>query len=511
MTSSQICITATIILYLCFVILVGVWIGRRTKKSAEGFYLGGRGLGPLVTAMSAEASDMSSWLLMGLPGLAYLSGIADPGWTAIGLAVGTYLNFLLVAKKIRRYSVALDAITIPSFISKRYGEKKPVIMCIAALIILIFFVPYVASGLAAIGKLFNSLFGWNYLAAVIIGAVVIISYTTVGGFRAVATMDLIQSVIMTTALIVIVCFGVYQAGGVETVANNVRAIPGYLSMLQSHDVATGGAKPYGIVGIVSTLAWGLGYFGMPHILVRFMAIREEKELRLSRRIASIWVIISMAVAICIGMIGYGVSKAGKIPVLEGSASETVIVKIADLLSTYGVFPAIVAGLILAGILAATMSTADSQLLSAASALSENLLQDVFGVKLTEKQTMLAARLTVVGIAVIAVFLATDPNSSVFQIVSFAWAGFGATFGPAVLAALYWKRSNRQGVLCGLIAGGVMVFVWKFLVRPIGGAWNVYELLPAFLVAAVVIVVVSLATGKPDQAQMDQFEKVRKGE
>ena len=507
MTTAQISIMATIILYLCFVIVTGVMIGRRSKKSAEGFYLGGRGMGPLVTAMSAEASDMSAWLLMGLPGLAYLSGVADAGWTAIGLAVGTYLNFLLVARKIRRYSVKLDAITIPSFISKRYGEKKPVIMCIASLIILIFFVPYVASGLAAIGKLFNSLFGWNYLLAVIIGTVVIISYTSVGGFSAVATMDLIQSIIMTCALVVITCFGMYQAGGLSTVIANIQELPGYLSFVQTHDASTNTAAPYGLVTIVSTLAWGLGYFGMPHILVRFMAIRDENELKLSRRIASIWVVISMAVAICIGMIGYGVSEAGRIPALEGSASETVIVKIADLLSSYGIIPAIVAGLILAGILAATMSTADSQLLSAASAFSENMLQDVFGVKMTSKQTMLVARLTVIIIAVIAAFLATDPNSSVFQIVSFAWAGFGATFGPAILFALFWKRSNRQGILAGLVAGGVMVFVWKFCVRPIGGVWNVYELLPAFIVASAAIVVVSMLTPKPSADIEKIFDEV----
>ena len=507
MTSAQIAIMATIILYLCFVIVTGIMIGRRSKKSSEGFYLGGRGMGPLVTAMSAEASDMSSWLLMGLPGVAYLSGVADAGWTAIGLAVGTYLNFLLVAKKIRRYSVKLGAITIPSFISKRYGEKKPVIMCIASLIILIFFVPYVASGLAAIGKLFNSLFGWDYMVALIIGAIVIISYTSVGGFSAVATMDLIQSIIMTCALVVITVFGIVQAGGIDVVVENAKALPGYLSFSQIHDVSTGTAKAYPPLNMASMMAWGLGYFGMPHILVRFMAIRDENELKLSRRIASVWVVISMAVAVCIGMIGYSVSKAGRIPVLEGSNSETVIVQISNLLSTYGPIAAIVAGLILAGILAATMSTADSQLLAAASAFSENLLGDVFGVKLTTKQNMLVARITVVVIAVIAVFLATDPNSSVFKIVSFAWAGFGATFGPAVLFALFWKRSNRQGILAGLIAGGVMVFVWKFGISKLGGAFAIYELLPAFVFAAIVTVVVSLATPAPEQELIDVFEEV----
>lgn len=508
MTSAQICIMGTIILYLCFVIFTGVMIGRRSKKSAEGFYLGGRGMGPLVTAMSAEASDMSSYLLMGIPGLAYLSGVADASWTAIGLALGTYLNFLLVAKRLRRYSVRLDAITIPGFISKRYGEKKPVIMCISALIILIFFVPYVASGLAAIGKLFNSLFGWNYMAAVVIGAIVIISYTSIGGFSAVATMDLIQSVIMTTALCIIVVFGVVQAGGMDAVIAHAQTLPGFLRFNQTYNAATGAAEPYGVIRIISMLAWGLGYFGMPHILVRFMAIRDEKELTLSRRIAATWVVISMAVAVFIGIVGHAVSASGRIPFLEGSATETVIVQLSNLLSTYGIFPAIVAGCILAGILAATMSTADSQLLAAASAFSENMMQDVFGIKLTEKQTMLCARLTVVVIAVIAMFLASDPNSNVFQIVSFAWAGFGATFGPAILCALFWKRSTRQGIMAGLVAGGAMIFIWKFLIKPLGGIWNIYELLPAFLVALIAIVVVSLLTGKPDAEIEKVFDEVK---
>ncbi|MCI9121580.1 MAG: sodium/proline symporter [Oscillibacter sp.] len=509
MSTAQICIMATIVLYLCLVILTGILIGRRSKKSAEGFYLGGRGMGPLVTAMSAEASDMSSYLLMGIPGLAYLSGVADASWTAIGLAFGTYLNFLLVAKKLRRYSVRLDAITIPGFISKRYGEKKPVIMCIAALIILIFFVPYVASGLAAIGKLFNSLFGWDYMLAVVVGAVVIISYTSVGGFSAVATMDLIQSIIMTCALAVIVVFGIVQAGGLDAVLAHAQTLPGFFSFTETYNAASGAAEPYGFIRIISMMAWGLGYFGMPHILVRFMAIRDEEELTLSRRIAGTWVVISMGVAVLIGIVGHAVSAAGRVPFLEGSATETIIVSLSNLLSGYGIFPAIIAGCILAGILAATMSTADSQLLAASSAFSENLVQEVLGFKLTEKQTMLIARLTVVVIALIAIFLAADPNSNVFQIVSFAWAGFGAAFGPAILCALYWKRSNRQGIMAGLVAGGVMIFVWKFLVRPMGGALDIYELLPAFVVGLAAIVIVSLLTPAPSADVEKMFDEVQK--
>ena len=498
MTTQQILICLTIVLYLAFITCVGVYFNRRgSGANTDEYYLGGRKMGPLVVAMSAEASDMSGWLLMGLPGLAYLSGVAEPFWTAVGLAVGTYFNWLLVAKRLRRYSARLGAITIPGFFSRRYKDDRHIISCIAAVIIVIFFVPYVASGFKAIGTLFSTLFGVEYHITMLVGAAIIIVYTVLGGLAAVATIDLIQSVVMSIALISIVCFGIIQAGGWDQVVFNAQGMAGYLNVFQGCNTVTGEAGTYGTLAIVSTLAWGLGYFGMPHILVRFMAIRDENELTLSRRIAGTWVVISMGVAVFIGIVGHAVSAAGRIPLLEGSATETVIVRLSDLLSSYGILPAIVAGCILAGILAATMSTADSQLLAASSAFSENMMQDVFGVKLTEKQTMLIARLTVVVIAVIALFLASDPDSNVFQIVSFAWAGFGATFGPAILCALFWKRSNRFGIMAGLVAGGAMIFIWKFLVKPLGGIWNIYELLPAFLVACVVIVVVSLATPKPE--------------
>ena len=508
MTSAQIAIMTTIILYLCLVIFTGVMIGKRSKKSAEGFYLGGRGMGPLVTAMSAEASDMSSYLLMGIPGLAYLSGVADASWTAIGLAIGTYLNFLLVARRLRRYSVELDAITIPSFISKRYGEKKPIIMGIASLIILVFFVPYVASGLAAIGKLFNSLFGWNYMLSVIVGAIVIISYTSVGGFSAVATMDLIQSVIMTVALCVIVVFGIVQAGGMDAVLAHASSLPGFLSFGQTYNAASGQAEPYGLIRIVSMLAWGLGYFGMPHILLRFMAIEDEKKLVLSRRIASVWVVIAMTASIVIGVVGLGMTKAGALEFLSGSSSETLIVRIASLIAQHGVLAAVLAGLILAGILAATMSTADSQMLAAASSVSQNILQEFGHMKLTERQSLFAARLTIICVSVVGVVLARDPDSSVFGIVSFAWAGFGGAFGAVVLCALFWKRCNWQGALAGMLAGGLMVFVWKYLISPLGGVFSIYELLPAFLVSLAVCAVVSLVTPAPTEDILAEFDAAK---
>ena len=414
-----------------------------------------------------------------------------------------------MARRIRRYSDRLGAITVPDFFSRRYGDQRHVLSCIAAIVILVFFIPYTASGFKAVGTLFNSLFGFEYHTAMIIGAVVIIAYTVLGGFLAVSTTDLVQSIFMTVALIVVVCFGVGQAGGVDAVLENARSLPGYLDLTQGYDVAAGSAASFGTLSILSTLAWGLGYFGMPHILLRFMAIREEKELNLSRRIATVWVVISMAIAIAIGVIGLAVTKAGSIPFLGSSAeAETIIIQLANLMSQHGFLLIIAAGIIISGILAATMSTADSQLLAAASSVSQDLMQDFLGIKLSAKTTMLVARVTVLVIAVISIFLAWDPNSSVFRVVSFAWAGFGAAFGPVVLFALFWKRSNKWGALAGMVSGGVMVFVWKYLIAPMGGAWSIYELLPAFLVASVAIVVVSLLTPAPEKAIVDEFEAVR---
>lgn len=508
MTTENIIMLATIAAYLAVVLGVGIWCSKR-NRTVNDFYLGGRKLGPLVTAMSAEASDMSSWLLMGLPGLAYLSGLADPAWTAIGLAIGTYVNWLIVAKRIRHYSNACNnSITIPDFFSNRYRDKHRIIMGIAALIIIVFFVPYTASGFAACGKLFSSLFGIDYHLAMIISAIVIIGYTTIGGFLAASTTDFIQSIIMTIALLVIFGFGISVAGGIDAVFENAKSIPGYLSLTEVYNPDTLSAEPYGIIKIVSMLAWGLGYFGMPHILLRFMAIEDSHKLKTSRRVASIWVVISLAVAVVIGVIGLGMTNAGQIPQLEGSNSETIIIQIANLLSQNGFLAAIVAGLILAGILASTMSTADSQLLAASSSVSENIIRGVFKVKTSQRVSMIIARATLVVIAVIGVFIAWDPNSSVFDIVSFAWAGFGAAFGPVVLFALFWKRSNLYGALAGMISGGVMVFVWKYFISKLGGVFDIYELLPAFIVSSIFIVVVSLLTKAPSKEIQDEFDAVK---
>ncbi len=507
MSTSAILMLIVIIAYLGIVLLIGFHFAKK-NESASDFYLGGRKLGPFVTAMSAEASDMSSYLLMGLPGLAYLSGVADVGWTVIGLAVGTYLNWLFTAKRLRRYTHITGSFTLPQFFSKRFRDSKNILAAISALIIIVFFIPYTASGFAGCGKLFSSLFGINYVTAMIISAVVIVGYTAAGGFLAASTTDFVQSIIMTISILFVLIFSTISAGGMGAVVENAKALPGFFSFTNTYVESSASSAPYTFLQIITTLSWGLGYFGMPHILLRFMAIEDENKLKLSRRVASVWVVIAMAVAVLIGIVGRTLTSTGIIGQLAGSDTETIIIHIASFLSTHGIFPALMAGLILAGILASTMSTADSQLLAASSSVSENLLQETFHFKLSEKQSMFAARATVVIIAILGIIIARNPDSSVFGIVSFAWAGFGASFGPIMICSLFWKRTTLQGAVCGMVAGGVMVFVWKYLIKPMGGVFGIYELLPAFLVGIGVIFIVSLLTKEPSDEIIKEFETAR---
>lgn len=508
MTVDRICMLITMIAYIGLVVVVGLYYSRKNRNTDD-FYLGGRKLGPVVTAMSAEASDMSSYLLMGIPGLAYFTGMSEAGWTIIGLSVGTYLNWLLVAKRLRIYTAKTEAITIPDFFKNRFKDNSNALLGISAVIILVFFVPYTASGFAACGKLFSSLFNVDYMPAMIISGIVIACYTMLGGFLAASITDLIQSIVMSAALVIVVIFGIYAAGGFDVIAGNAASIPGYTSMTSITNVITREVSEFSGLSIVSTLAWGLGYFGMPHFLIRFMAIKDSKELKISRRIAIIWVVLAMGVAALIGFVGYTMSVLGEIPLLEDSGSaERVVIHMAELLARNGVVFGLVGGVILAGILASTMSTADSQLLAASSSFSHNILQEVFRIRMSEKTMMIVARISVVGISIVSMFIARDPDSSIFRIVSFAWAGFGAAFGPLMLFSLFWKRVTRPAAILGLISGGVMVFVWKFLIRPLGGAWDIYELLPAFIISAAVIVIVSLATKKPEKEIEDTFESVR---
>ena len=483
-------------LYLCLVIFTGVMIGKRSKKSAEGFYLGGRGMGPLVTAMSAEASDMSSYLLMGIPGLAYLSGVADASWTAIGLAIGTYLNFLLVARRLRRYSVELDAITIPSFISKRYGEKKPIIMGIASLIILVFFVPYVASGLAAIGKLFNSLFGWNYMLSVIVGAIVIISYTSVGGFSAVATMDLIQSVIMTVALCVIVVFGIVQAGGMDAVLAHAGSLPGFLSFGQTYNAASGQAEPYGLIRIVSMLAWGLGYFGMPHIIIRFMSLKSQKEMKKSAVIAISWTALICFFATMVGVVGR--MYLG----MDENINQNSLVFIAMVRS---IFPALMSGILLSGVLAASMSTASSQLLASASAFASDVYKPVIRkYQSGDKEMLWAGRIVVLVISFVALLIADSPRAgSIMELVANAWGVFGAAFGSAIMLSLFWRGFTFQGAVACIIVGAVVDIGWYLTMAASTG---IYEIIPGFFASLVAGVIVSLLSGGPSKDVAALYDK-----
>lgn len=509
MTINEWIMLGTIVAYMLMMLYIGVSVADKNKTSSD-FYLGGRSLGPFVTAMSAEASDMSGWLLMGLPAVAMMGGLAEASWTAIGLAIGTYLNWLIVAKKLRIYSQRIDTFTLPHFFSKRFGDNKNILNTIAAVFIIVFFIPYTASGFAACGKLFNSLFGIDYVTAMALSAMVIIIYCTLGGFLAASTSDFIQSIVMTVALFVVIGFSEGMANGFSAVFANVSNLNGFLDLFKGYNVATGTTGSYGALPVASTLAWGLGYFGMPHILLRFMAIEDENKLKVSRRVASVWVVISMGVAVLIGVIGYSLMTKGIIgPYDSASAGETIIVDIARFLSKYGIIPTITAGIILAGILASTMSTADSQLLAAASGVSQNLLQETFKIKMSQKTSMWLARVAVIVISAVAIFLARDPNSSVFGIVSFAWAGFGAAFGPLVLCALFWKRTNKYGAIAGMITGGAMIFIWKFIIRKVfaGTVLDIYELLPAFILGLVAIIVVSLLTKAPEKEITDIFEEV----
>lgn len=508
MSSADICTLIAIVLYLVGMLLVGAYYSKKNKNSTD-FYLGGRKLGPLVTAMSAEASDMSAYLLMGIPGLTLMCGLAEATWTAIGLAIGTYLNWLFVAKRLRKYSERIDAVTVPEFFSKRFNDKKYMLSVIAAIVIIIFFVPYTASGFSACGKLFSSMFGMNYKTAMILSAIVIVCYCTLGGFLAASITDLIQSIVMTIALFVVLGLSEGIIGGFDKIFDTAKNMTGYFDLFKGFDVAAGKTGSFGGFSVITTLAWGLGYFGMPHILLRFMAIDDPKKLKTSRRIASVWVVISLGIAVLIGVAGLSLVNAGIIKeYADASAAESIIVDISRFLSTRGFIPAFIAGIFISGILASTMSTADSQLIAASSSVTKDILVNTFKVKLSEKKEMVIARLSVIAISVLAVLLALNPNGSVFRIVSFAWAGFGAAFGPIILFSLFFKRTTKWGALAGMLSGGAMVFIWKFVISKLGGIFKIYELLPAFIISCLFILIVSLLTSEPEKEVTDIFDEIK---
>ena len=515
MGSQTLQILIAMVIYMAIVIIIGIAFTKRANKHSENYDLGGRSLGPWVAAMSAEASDMSGWLLMGLPGVAYWCGLADAAWTAIGLAIGTYFNWLLVSKRLRRYSLRADnSITLPEFFSNRFRENKKVIMTLAALFILIFFTVYAASCFVTCGKLFSTLFGAPYISMMIVGAIFVLVYTILGGFLAESASDFMQGIVMIVALVVIVAVSTVRAGGFGAVIENAREIPGFLEffgmasptlsaegeqLVEAGKPVFGAAAEYGWLKIFSMLAWGLGYFGMPQVLLRFMAIREENELKQSRRIAMVWVVISLAVAVFIGIVGRQLFPTEH---LTATSAENIFITLAT-----SSLPAILAGFVMAGILAATISSSDSYLLIAASAFAKNIYQGVCNKKATDKQVMMISRITLLVIAIIAAIIALDENSVIFKIVSFAWAGFGATFGPLMLFSLFWKRTTREGAVAGMVGGAAMVFIWKLAISKIGGAFAIYELLPAFIFSSICIIVVSLITPAPSKEIEEDFDFV----
>ena len=518
-------IFVVMLLYMCAVVGIGVYFYKRAQRNSENYFLGGRSLGPWVAAMSAEASDMSGWLLMGLPGLAYWCGLADAFWTALGLAIGTYVNWLIVAKRLRNYSqVAGNSITIPDFFSNRFKEKKKIILGISAVFILIFFTVYASSCFVTVGKLFNTLFGFDYHVTLVIGALFVVAYTLIGGFLAESVSDFMQAIVMILALVAMIAVGVVNAGGFGAVIENAKGIDGFLSL---NEIATpivgengaqlnagntplfGKAGNYSFLNMISMLAWGLGYFGVPQVLLRFMAIRNSGEIKRSRIIATVWCVISLAAAVMIGIIGRALLPVDEALNTASKAESILIVMSTDYL------PLIVAGLIMAGILAATISSSDSYLLIASSAVSVNLFKGIFKKdKADEKQVMWVSRIVLVAIALVGVIIAWKEDSVIFTLVSFAWAGFGATFGPLMLFSLFWKRTTRTGAIAGMLAGGISVFVWKLVLKEFLAAsipfFGLYELLPAFIISSIAIVIGSLLSKEPEKDVLDEFEQVKSG-
>ncbi len=480
--SASYSVAITFFIYLGFMLWIGLWAYKKTNNLSD-YILGGRSLGPWPSALSAGASDMSGWLLLGMPGYAYAAGW-EASWLGLGLILGTYLNWLIVAPRLRVYSqLAGDSLTLPQYFSNRFNDKVA-IRVISAFFILLFFLFYTSSGLVAGGKLFETVFGMDYTIAVTVGTLAIVSYTFVGGFLAVSWTDLVQGLLMAAALIMVplVAFMDLQQGpSAILMASNVE-------LLDPFTKSTGEAL--GWISIVSLMAWGLGYFGQPHILARFKAIRSKDDIKSARRIAVSWTLVGLLGAFFVGIAGIGYFET---PLAD---AETVFISLVQAL-----FHPVVAGILLAAILAAIMSTADSQLLVSSAALTEDFYKSLLNKQASPESLVKISRIAVIALALIAWVLALSPDSSVLGLVSYAWAGFGAAFGPAIILSLFWSRMNRQGCLAGILVGGITVVVWKQLN---GGLFDIYEIVPGFILATLAIVIVSLLTPQPEKELTDTF-------
>ncbi|MDN3680796.1 sodium/proline symporter PutP [Vibrio tapetis subsp. quintayensis] len=490
MIENSFAITGTFIAYLIGMLAIGVIAYKRTSSSSD-YFLGGRSLGPWPAALSAGASDMSGWLLLGLPGYAYAAGF-EAFWLAGGLLIGTWANWFINAKRLRTYSITTDALTLPEFLSRRFQDNSKLIQTISAFFILLFFLFYTSSGLVAGGKLFETVFGLDYSVAVVIGTVCVVSYTLFGGFLAVSWTDLVQGLLMSAALLIVPLAA--MDGGFGQLTSDLSAINPELLTLWNDTKG----EPLTAIAIISLAAWGLGYFGQPHILARFKATRSNKDLTTARRIAVIWTGLSMFGAMLVGLVGliYTTKTGGEIA--DGEKIFMLLVN--------AMFHPVIAGILLAAILAAIMSTADSQLLVSSSALAEDFYKQVFNKDASQQQVVMVGRVAVIGLSLVALFLAMNPDSSVLGLVSYAWAGFGAAFGPAIVLSLYWSGMNRNGALAGIVIGGITIVVWKQLT---GGWFDVYEIVPGIIFSTIAIIVVSKISGEPSdevKSQHEAFEK-----
>lgn len=480
-----------IVIYMLAMVLIG-WYAYKRTSNLNDYMLGGRGLGPAVTALSAGAADMSGWLLMGLPGAIYLSGMVE-AWIAIGLTVGAWLNYILVAPRLRVYTqVSKDSITIPSFLDNRLRDKTKLIRIVAGIIILVFFTFYVSSGMVSGGKFFQSAFGLDYLTGMLIVALVTVGYTLFGGFLAVSYTDFLQGLIMFLALILVPIVGIFITGGFgETIASIQAVNPEHLNLFAS--TAT-------FAGIISSVAWGLGYFGQPHIIVRFMAIKSVKETKQARRIGIGWMILSLVGAMGTALVGLAYFQQNNL-LDENFDHETIFIAMGQIL-----FHPFIAGIMLAAILAAVMSTIASQLIVTSSALVEDIYKALFNKNASDKQYVRAGRIAVLVVSIVAALLALNPDNSILELVSFAWAGFGAAFGPVILLALYWKRLTNVGALAGMIVGAVVAFVWGSVPAIKTAVFGLYEIVPGFVLGLIAAIVVSLITYKPNAEIEKEFDE-----
>lgn len=483
-----------IIIYMIAMVAIG-WYAYKKTTNLTDYMLGGRGLGPAVTALSAGAADMSGWLLMGLPGAIYLSGMVE-AWIAIGLTIGAYLNWMFVAPRLRVYTqVTKDSITIPSYLDNRLRDHTKLLRIASGIIILIFFTFYVSSGMVSGGKFFESSFGFDYHVGLIVVSLVVVGYTLFGGFLAVSYTDFLQGLIMVIALIAVPAFGIFLTGGIGETIDSIKAVnPEHLSLLP----ATASAA-----AIISSVAWGLGYFGQPHIIVRFMAISSVKETKSARRIGIGWMIFSLVGAIVTALVGVAYFQQQGVALQD---RETVFIVLGQI-----IFHPFIAGIILAAILAAVMSTISSQLIVTSSALIEDIYKELVKKDATDAHYVFGGRMAVLVVAIIAAIVAWNPNSSILDLVGFAWAGFGSAFGPVILLSLYWRKLTNFGALAGMVAGAVVAFVWG---TTDALSSMLYEIVPGFGVGLIVAVVVSLVTYKRNEeieAEFTETERLMKEE